>query len=375
MWTGCSTDSENQSEGAQSVNEETHPIPDQIPHADTSPLQAKEADACDLADIPESLRALQQHIHEEQTDLKRIPIDVSEHQMARVVSIDADHILVMDTKPPTVQAFVYHRATDTASLIAKAGEGPGEINFPTDVAVDARRAYIAMGTQRIASFFCASGVCDHEEDIRVEFQPTALAMSDDHFVTTGILPLRDETEISSLSGAIHRVDMSGDHIDSFGEAYQTEAWLVNEFFTRNSSLVSFDDGSYAVHYDIIPRLYVYGADHTLRKVLEIDNFEQPTFEYEDGRRSILQEENYSRVTQLNALEGNLAFLTVTTRSNTSAELTEYVYDHYVMGVESGCVSHIGTEEEKAEGGARWVPTDHHLLRIEAGSVYMGETEG
>ncbi len=108
MWTGCSTDSENQSEGAQSVNEETHPIPDQIPHADTSPLQAKEADACDLADIPESLRALQQHIHEEQTDLKRIPIDVSEHQMVRVVSMDADHIIVTDTKPPTSKSSVYH---------------------------------------------------------------------------------------------------------------------------------------------------------------------------------------------------------------------------------------------------------------------------
>lgn len=386
---GCGEDT-SEAENPQVSNsseEQVHPTPERLPHADAAPISVSEAEACDLTSVPASLERLQAHINGDDAMARanRIPVNVPENSMVELASLNEDLVLILVTRPGMEALWSYHIPTDNVSQVARRGQGPGEVMFPNDLAVQGSKAYVSMGTRRIATFACDSASCTHRKDVRTQFQPTQIEASGDRFATTGMLPLRGETEIDTLRGTIHHVDMAGTLTGSFGESYQTNAWLVKEWFAKNKGLAALLDGSYAVHYNIIPRLYTYDSNQTLRHIIEIDDFLQPTFVYGDGRRSTLRAANYSRISQLSALVGDLAFLSVSTvQRGASLETIEegdeiqIAYDYYLMGGTSGCVSHLGRQNVAAEygGGDRvqWVPTEHHLLRIGGGSVHLIKQE-
>lgn len=382
---GNHTDAENiqDSSPRASSGEQVHPMPERLPHAEVSPVSVSDAAPCDRSSVPASLERLQAHIEgdDAMADARRIPIDVPGESDVEVASLNENLVLLLITLPRISELWLYHIPTERAEQVATRGQGPGELMFPSDLAVRDSEMYVSMGTMRIATFTCEDASCTHREDIRTQFQPTQIEVSGDRFATTGQLPLRGETEIDALDGTIYYVDSTGTLVESFGEPYQTDVWMVSAHFARYKQLASLDDGSHVVHYHTFPRVYAYGADQTLRQVIEIDEFLQPTFVYEDGRRSVIREDNYSRIRQLNALTEETAFLTVATvRMGRPSEAMEtgdetlYLYDHYLIGGTSGCASYLGREEVAAEYGVdgqfRWVPTAHHLLRIGEGSMHL-----
>jgi hypothetical protein len=357
-------------------------MPERLPHAEVSPVSVSDAAPCDRSSVPASLERLQAHIEgdDAMADARRIPIDVPGESQVEVASLNENLVLILITLPRISELWSYHIPTERAEQVATRGQAPGELMFPSDLAVRGSEVHVAMG-MRIATFTCEGASCTHRENIRTQFQPTQIEVSGDRFSTTGQLPLRGETEIDALNGAIHYVDSTGTLVESFGESYQTDVWMVSAHFARYKQLASLDDGSHVVHYDTFPRVYAYGADQTLRQVIEIDDFLQPTFVYEDGRRSVFQEDNYSTIKHLSALTEGTAFLTVATvRMDRPSEAMEtgdeirYLYDHYLIGGTSGCASYLGREDVAAEYGVddryRWVPTAHHLLRIGEGSVHL-----
>ncbi|PEN05544.1 hypothetical protein CRI93_12675 [Longimonas halophila] len=382
---GNHTDAENIQDRSPraSSGEQVHPMPERLPHAEVSPVSVSDAAPCNLTSVPASVERLQAHVegNDAMADARRIPIDVPGGSDVEVASLNENLVLLLITLPRISELWSYHIPTERAERVATRGQGPGELMFPTDLAVRGSEVYVSMGTMRIATFTCEGASCTHREDIRTQFQPTQIEVSGDRFATTGQLPLRGETEIDALDGAIHYVNPTGTLVESFGEPYQTDVWMVSAHFARYKQLASLTDGSHVVHYHTFPRVYAYGADQPLRQVIEIDDFLQPTFVYEDGRRSVLREDNYSRIKQLNALTEGTAFLTVATvRMDRPSEAMEtgneirYLYDYYLMGATSGCASHLGHEDVAAEYGVndriRWVPTEHHLLRIGEGSVHL-----
>ncbi len=319
-------------------------------------------------------------------DARRIPVDVPEHTFVETASLNQDLVLILVTRPGMENLWSYHIPTDSVEQVAPRGEGPGELMFPTDLAVQGSEVYVSMGTMRIATFTCEGTSCTHHGDVRTQFQPTQIEVSGDRFATTGQLPLRGETEIDALDGAIHHVDSAGALVESFGDPYQTNTWMVNAHFARHNRLTVLDDGSYAIHYDAIPRLYTYGSDLTLRHVVEVEDFLQPTFVYEDGIRSVYQEDDHSRMQQLNTIVGDIAFLSTSTmqlsvpsESIETGDEVQLTYDYFLVGATSGCASHFEREEITGEYGEsyyfRWVPTKHHLLRIGEGSVHLVEPDG
>lgn len=390
LFTGCGGDASeaDPSQPSDSSGEQVHPDPDRLPHADVAPIAVNEAEPCDLASVPPSLERLQAHINGDDAmdDAHRIPVDVPETSAVELASLNENLILILVTIPRISELWLYHIPTDTAERVAPRGEGPGELMFPSDLTVQGSEVYVSMGTMRIATFTCEGASCNHREDVRTQFQPTQIEVSGDRFATTGQLPLRGETEIDALDGVIHHVDSTGTLVESFGEPYQTNAWMVNAHFARHNRLAALNDGSYAIHYDAIPRLYTYGSDLTLRHVVEVEDFLQPTFIYEDGHRSVYREDDFSRLGQLNALVDDVAFLSSSTRqlsvpseSIETGDEVQLTYDYYLVGATSGCASHFGREEIEAEYGKgydfRWVPTRHHLLRIGEGSVHLIKPDG
>lgn len=383
LLTGCGGDDADTDSTQDSSGEQVHPMPERLPHAEVSPVAVSDAAPCDRSSAPASLARLQAHIEgdDAMADARRIPIDVPENIAVEVASLNEDLVLILITLPRISELWSYHIPTESAEQVATRGQAPGELMFPSDLAVRGSEVHVALGTMRIATFTCEGASCTHRDDIRTQFQPTQIEVSGDRFATTGQLPLRGETEVDALDGAIHYVDPAGTLVESFGESYQTDVWMVSAHFARHKQLASLDDGSHVIHYHTFPRVYAYGADQTLRQVIEIDEFLQPTFVYEDGRRSVIREDNYSRIKQLSTLTEKTAFLTAATvRMDRPSEAMEtgdeirYLYDHYLIGGTSGCASYLGREDVAAEYGVddryRWVPTAHHLLRIGEGSVHL-----
>lgn len=377
---GCSSDESttnvDQDESVQGA--QIHPQAERFPHADVAPLNTADAEACNVSSVPTALGRLQMHLTGDDVRyaLHHIPVNVPEDRTVRVASLNQDLVLILTTRPGLEELSAYHLPSDSAFQVADRGQGPGELLFPTDLTVRDAMLHVSMGDRRISTFHCEDASCAHRQDVRTEFQPTRITVDGDHFATTGMLPLQGETGLSALTGAIHRVDTTGAFIESFGEAYQTDAWMINERFTRHGDLTTFSDGAHAVQYDIIPRLYLYDPDDALSHVLEIDNFKQGTFSYENGTRSVMEDDAFSRILQLHAVGDRLAFMTVLTQRERSSETaTNHTYDHYVVGTNPFCVSQLG-KEDTADGAqsGRWVPTDHHLLRIEDGSVYLANLD-
>ena len=390
LFTGCGGDAseEGGSHAQESSGEQVHPDPERLPHVNVTPTAVSDAVPCDLSSVPASLERLQAHIdgNDAMADAHRIPVDVPDTGTVEVASLNENLVLILVTLPGMEELWSYHIPTESAEQVATRGQGPGELMFPTDLTVQGAEVYVAMGTMRIAMFTCEGASCTHRKDVRTQFQPTQIEVSEDGFATTGQLPLRGETEIDALDGAIHHVDPTGTLVGSFGEPYQTNTWMVDDHFTRYNRLAVLGDGSHAVHYDAIPRLYTYDSDQTLRHIIEIEDFLQPTFVYEDGSRSVYREDDHSRLGQLNALVDDIAFLAVSTvqlsvpsESIGTGDAVEVIYDYYLVGATSGCASHFEREEIDTEYGAgdrfRWVPTKHHLLRIGEGSVHLAELDG
>lgn len=372
----CSSDQESpeHDQRKQEAGLQIHPQADRFPHANATTIHTESAKNCDLSNIPPSLERLRTNFDSEnEVKVQRIPVNVPESQSVRLASLSEDLVLILTTRPGLEELSAYRLPTDGTFQVADRGQGPGELLFPTDVAVNENQAYVSMGDRRIATFTCEGSSCTHQNDVRTDFQPTSLSAQGGQFTAMGTLPLRGETALSSLDGAIHRVDASGTVVDSFGESYQTKAWMVNERFTRQGNHMGFSNGAFAVHYDIIPRLYLYGPDGALMDVVEITEFEQGTFTYENGHRSVVQEDTFSRIGHLHSIGDGLLFFTITHREgsmpsqNAEVHLT---YDHYVVRASPTCVSLIGTESITGESGHTWVPTNHHLMRIEDGAVYL-----
>ncbi|MES3630807.1 MAG: hypothetical protein PPP56_11645 [Longimonas sp.] len=393
LFTGCGGDAseEGGSHAQESSGEQVHPDPERLPHVNVTPTAVSDAVPCDLSSVPASLERLQAHIdgNDAMADAHRIPVDVPDTGTVEVASLNENLVLILVTLPGMEELWSYHIPTESAEQVATRGQGPGELMFPTDLTVQGAEVYVAMGTMRIATFTCEGASCTHRKDVRTQFQPTQIEVSEDGFATTGQLPLRGETEIDALDGAIHHVDSTGTLVGSFGEPYQTNIWMVDDHFTRYSGLAVLDDGSHVVHYHTFPRTYTYGPDQELRHVTEVEDFLEGTFVYREegnGSISVIREDNYSRIKQLNALVDEYAFFTVATvqmdRPSETMEVGDeirYLYDHYLIRSNSGCASHLGREdiaaEYKVDDRFRWVPTKHHLLRIGEGSVHLAELDG
>ncbi|NBB86854.1 MAG: hypothetical protein GVY12_11640 [Bacteroidetes bacterium] len=374
---GCSSDqaASEHDQHEQEAGLQIHPQTERFPHAHTAAIRTGDADSCDLSGSASPVERLRTDLDaEHEVEVQRIPVNVPESQHVRLAPLGEDLVLILTTRPGLEELSAYHLPTDSTFQVADSGQGPGELLFPTDLAVHGNEAYVSMGDRRIATFTCEQSSCTHENDVGTDFQPTSLSAHSGQFTAMGTLPLRGETALSSLEGALHRVDASGTVVDSFGESYQTEAWMVNERFTRQGSHTGFSDGAFAVHYDLIPRVYLYGRDGALTDVVEITEFEQGTFTYENGHRSMVQEDTFSRIGQLHAIRDDLLYFTVTTGRGSASQSenaeVDLTYDHYVAGTSPTCVSLIGTESITGESGHTWVPTDHHLLRIKDGTVYL-----
>lgn len=380
LW-GCSSDqpATDADQSASLQDTHTHPQTERFPHANVTPLSTAEAEACDLSLVPVALERLQRRLAGDDVRhaLHRLPVNVPEEEHLRIASLSEDLVLILTTRPGIEELNVYHLPSDSAFQIADRGQGPGELLFPTDLTVRDAMLHVSMGDRRISTFHCEDTSCTHRSEVRTQFQPTRITVDGDHFATTGMLPLQGETGLSTLTGAIHRVDTTGTFIESFGQTYDTDAWMITERLTRHGDLTTFSDGSYAMHYDVIPRLYLYDPDGALIHALAIDDFKQGTFSYENGSRSVIENDAFSRIVQLHAVGDRLAFMTVLTQRGRSSETADNLtYDHYVVGSDPFCVSQLGREDTaRGAKSGRWVPTDHHMLRIENGSVYLAKLDG
>lgn len=375
LFTSCSVE-ESEQVGTPSPEMQTHPVQERIPHSDVTPTQADHAETCDLSSLPQSIELLEARIGKSDAsrDESRIPLEVGEAQYTQIESVTSNVLLVLSTQDGFEGLWSYRIPQEDTTRIAQSGQGPSELNFPRDIDVHDGNAFVTTPA-RVHTFSCDSESCRYKEGFSTPFQPTGIAVTNDNISTMGMLPLRGDTEIDSLDGAVHRIDSSGQLVWSFGKTYQSNNWLVREWFIRNGGIASFQDGAIAVHYGGIPRIYFYGFDGEISEIIGLPNFKQGNFNANLERRSIIQEKAYSRISTLRAIGEKYALVVVKTITDRDMDNPEspvsYSFDYYITAYDPACVSHLGTEEATTQdGGPEWIATDYHLLRIQEGEVYL-----
>jgi len=379
LLTSCSVE-ESEQAGTPPPEMQTHPVQERIPHSDVTPTQADQAEACDLSSLPQSIELLEAWIGKSDAsrDESRIPLEVGEAQYTQIESVTSNVLLVLSTQDGFEGLWSYRILQEDTTRVAQSGQGPGELNFPQDIDVHNGNAFVATPA-RVHTFSCDSESCGYKEGFSTPFQPTGIAVTSDNISTMGMLPLRGDTEIDSLDGAVHRIDSSGQLVRSFGDTYESNSWLVREWFIRNGGIASFQDGAIAIHYGGIPKIYFYGADSGIDEIIAVPNFNQGTFSANSERRSIIQEETYSRISTLRAIGEKHALVVVKTITDRDMEKPQapvsYSFDYYITAHDPACVSHLGTEEVTTQdGGPEWIATDYHLLRIQEGEVYLIDSD-
>jgi hypothetical protein len=366
--TGCSagTDETGHAPLEPEAGEVRHPVAARLPHSDVRPVVFGRDNTCGSSEFSFPVRALSARIDEgfRADQAERIDFHVREHSRVQAESMTESRVLILESN--NRELWTYNVPAQQSARIAGAGQGPGELHFPTGLAIDGRYAHVAQASRRIASFECDTDGCLPLDDLSTELQLTAIGKHGDQFLVVGALPLGGDPNSGVLPNAIHRLDGTGSHVSSHGEAYRTERYPVADAFLRTAGIAVGRTGWHAVRYGLLPSIYVYTADDVLEAAFQFEDFRQGTVLSRGGFLSAVQEENVSNIMDLRILDDAYMFVAVTNRLGSQVR-----YDYYLIGRSPLCSLHIGSEEiGRGDSVGRWVLTDHHVLRIEEGYVYL-----
>lgn len=370
---GCSE--EQSGERRTSEGRIVHPIDNKVPHSETDPVVVNKENTCTDAPDGENVKRIRQYVEGERTT-EKLNIDVSGHKFVEVRSLDTNTLLVLDRRENVL--WRYDIPLDRAVKVAGSGSGPGELNFAGDLTVRGEYAYVAQSDMHIDAFSCGPDSCAYTNTIQTGFQLRTVAnRGEKGFVAMGLIPMsKDRQRLETLEGALQLLNANGDIVTSFGETYDTEAWLLKDYYKRGGNL-HYDEGRdmYVRSAQSLPRIYLYDSRGSLQKVYKIKQYIQPVIDYdpEKRKRGTPDQEDFSELVESRFLEDGSILATVKTYVRSSPKTTEhkthYKFDYYVIRPERGCSSFIGSDENVTYDGGEIVGTDHHTLKIEEGHLY------
>ena len=372
----CSGESDNDKQTADRRTADgriVHPIDDKLPHKEVDPVVVNREDRC--ASDKEYVTQVREAVEQQNTG-RRLDLNLPAHNHVEVASLDENTLLVLNTKPRANALWQYDLRKDRAIKVAGRGKGPGELDFATDLAMQGDTVYVAQSSMQIDAFFCGSGPCQYERTIHTGFQLRNLASrADGKFVAMGLLPLqKDRAELEALEGALQVLTPKGEVIESFGETYDTDAWLIKSYYKRGAN-VDYGKGTntYALSRKSLPYLYLYGKSGSIEKVYKIEYYEENITNYnpETKRRGTPDQDRFSRILRIKILESGPLFLTSETVLRESPKTedveTHTVFDYYLINSVNECL--IDSEDKITISGGEIILTNEHILRIQEGSMY------
>jgi len=272
-------------------------------------------------------------------------IDLEFLEDGRFVVLDLDRSELLDIDPESGEI----------SMVATRGDGPGELQFPQDLARVDSQVFVARPDQQITVFNCASHPCAFERSIRIDF--AAHAISESALSGLAVLtslsghvgPPQEEELERQNPPAVTMIDPEGRIATEFGERYDIDGhWVLARPFHANGSILYLPSaGQYLMNYGHFLFLYLYDADGAISAGYQLDEFLLGEWTYDpiEGRLSG-PTGDFSSITSLDLVGNGVVIVEVLHRLDRDLvdgrRLFRLRKDFHVVDLESGESALVGS---------------------------------
>ena len=296
-----------------------------------------------------------------------------------VAEIDATRILVLDKR--SRELFEYNFESGSTNQIARAGDGPGELQWLTALKVADRRAYVSRSDRKISVFDCLDEPCTFEKQIGISAPAGAIAIvSPDTFAVKmgSQIPMTGEisAEMPSVS-AVTLTDSSGAVLSAFGETYDIGGhWMLDRELIRNAT-IDYDasSASYLTATARFPFLYALDADGSLTRMYRIQDFvlgRQRYFPLSGALEIVM--EDFSRIASVAIFDRSLIVLNAQTLRNQREQDQSWVYDattdYYLIDLSTNETDYLGSLSGPTSGPSeRLIMLPSRLMLEQGGELF------
>lgn len=312
-----------------------------------------------LSNLPQTAEMLRDYL-QDPSDFEQqvLPALITYGDMTLVQEIDENRIVIADQIQHQL-AVVNSERMDT-TVVAKEGNGPGDVRFIEDIGFLGNRMYVGMGTMKV-SVFKIDETVSYENTINKGISASSLAPTDTGTLTSGspvFGPNTDPSEFEDLESITLWSD-EGEKEHSFGKTYPLRGRFMLSRSMIDDNIMRSVPGrdELVLSYQNFPILYRYDFAGELLKTYTLDDFHTMVTYYEEEERSIsVPLDDFSQVTDLQFLdEEHLLIYTKT----------------FIKGEE-------GNENRDMESIPTLTETRHlfHLLNVENNEYsFLGEITG
>lgn len=259
----------------------------------------------------------------------------------RIVDIAVDEeerLLVLDYENREVR--IFSSEGEYLSSFGQKGEGPGEFQYPYQLARFDSGKLAVLGRMGRVQFFEPSGTSyEHTGGYTVEFTPEDACILDDTIFIHGFWPSNPDHSIFAFS-------KDGEQLRSFGPVYQAEDTGVRMGLSQGSLACDSTTDVIAFGFARTSFVYGFGPKGTLRWVTQLNPFEPAPAEeiVREGRKgmSFRSEAGTDYLADVVEVPGG-GFLTLRQRITTVKEQTrEYTMHAYWVSPKQGKGHYIGS---------------------------------
>lgn len=272
-----------------------------------------------------------------------------------IEQIGDDRILVLDYDRGVLVE--YDMQVAEATTIATAGDGPGELNWARDIAVQDSKAYVVRSDQQISIFDCGTQPCTYSDNLTLQQRGYSIAPVDDETIaihTTVAVPQTTELSVALADGeAVTVIGRDGQRVRGFGETYDVKGnWmLIKEFVASGTLDYSHSRRQFIVSFRRFPYLYVYNADGRLATLYEVDGFTIGRDEYDPGSGMLTNVTERHSVLDVRMVDDRSVVLEVTTsepqRVDGGALAWNNVVEYYYLRLDTGIADYLGAISRNA----------------------------
>lgn len=312
-----------------------------------------------LPKLPQTVVMLRDYLQDPSDFEKQIlPVLITYGDMTLVQEIDENRIVIADQMQH--QLAVVNTETMDTTVVAKEGNGPGDVKFIEDIGFLENRMYVGLGTMKV-SVFNTDETVNYENTINIGRSASSLAPTESGILISGspvFGPNADSSEFEDLESITLWSDQ-GEKQHSFGKTYPLRGRFMLSRSMVDDNIIRSIPGNdeLILSYQYFPILYRYSSDGELLKTYKIDDFSTMVTYYEEEERSVsVPLDDFSQVTDMQFLdEEHLLIYTKT----------------FIKGEE-------GNENRDKDNIPPLTETRHlfHLLNVENDEYsFLGETTG
>lgn len=332
-----------------------------------------------FSNLPETAETLRDYLQDPSDFAEQVlPVLITYGGRTLVQEIDENRIVIADQMQH--QLVVVNTETMDTTIVAKEGNGPGDVSFIEDIGFLENRMYVGMGSMKI-SVFNTDEMVTYRNTVNVEMPVSSLIPTDAGIFISGSPGFGRSPDRSKFEEveSISFWSEDGDKMNSFGKTYplQGRFMLSRSMVSENIIRAIPDTDELILSYQNFPILYRYNTDGELLNTYKIDDFGTMVLQYsEEKRRISIPLDDFSQVTDLQFLDEEHLFIYTKTlirgeEGNENRDMesippnTETRHFFHVLNIENDEYSFLG---EITGEDTKFKVTPNFLFKIGQGEI-------